>query len=121
MPYETQSNSPMPYGRAGELATVTRYRVLRNTPLLLALSRVPTVLGAWVGGTAGFSFFAGSPLIGFAVMMGVALGFLFAIGRFKHSGIGVALLLGFTFFMDLMLSRLVGSELDFSPTAPSPS
>jgi modulator of FtsH protease len=91
-----------------------RNRVLRNTYWLLALSLVPTVLGAWVGVSTGFSFFAGSPLIGFLVFMGVAFGFMFAIEKFKNSGIGVALLLGFTFFMGLMLSRLIGAILGFS-------
>jgi modulator of FtsH protease len=91
-----------------------RNRVLRNTYWLLALSLVPTVLGAWVGVTTGFSFFAGSPFIGFLLFMGIAFGFFFAIEKFKNSGIGVALLLGFTFFMGLMLSRLIGAVLGFS-------
>ncbi|WP_395137504.1 Bax inhibitor-1/YccA family protein [Schlegelella aquatica] len=91
-----------------------RNRVLRNTYWLLALSLVPTVLGAWIGVATGFSFFAGSPFIGFLVFMGVAFGFFFAIEKFKNSGVGVALLLGFTFFMGLMLSRLIGAVLGFA-------
>ena len=88
-----------------------RNRVLRNTYALLALSMVPTVLGAWIGVRTGFSFFAGSPFIGLLVFLAVAFGFFFAIERFKNSGIGVLLLLGFTFFMGLMLSRLIGNVL----------
>mgnify|MGYP006273337383 FL=1 len=88
-----------------------RNRVLRNTYLLLALSMVPTVLGAWIGVRTGFSFFAGSPFIGMLVFFAIAFGFFFAIERFKNSGLGVALLLGFTFFMGLMLSRLIGNVL----------
>ena len=88
-----------------------RQRVLRNTYALLALSMVPTVLGAWLGMVMGFSFFAGSPLISLVVFMAVAFGFFFAIEKFKNSGVGVLLLLGFTFFMGLMLSRLVGFAL----------
>ena len=114
MAYEPQSNPSLHYDQAAGLSTVARNRVLRNTYLLLALSMVPTVLGAWIGVAAGFSFFAGSPLIGFAIFMAVAFGFFFAIEKYKNSGIGVALLLGFTFFMGLMLSRLVGSMLGFS-------
>ena len=64
--------------------------------------------------TTGFSFFSGSPFIGLMVFMAVAFGFFFAIEKFKNSPIGVALLLGFTFFMGLMLSRLVGHVLGFS-------
>ena len=91
-----------------------RNRVLRNTYALLALSMVPTVLGAWIGVATGFSFFGNNPFIGFIVFMAVAFGFFWAIERNKDSGLGVALLLGFTFFMGLMLSRLVGSILGFS-------
>lgn len=101
------------YSGSGVLAE-QRNRVLRNTYWLLALSLVPTVLGAWIGVSMGFRFFSGSPLIGFMVFMGVAFGFFFAIEKFKNSGIGVALLLGFTFFMGLMLSRLIGAVLGFS-------
>ena len=101
------------YSGSGVL-TQQRNRVLRNTYWLLALSLVPTVLGAWLGVATGFTFFAGSPLIGFVAFMGIAFGFFFAIEKFKNSGIGVALLLGFTFFMGLMLSRLIGAVLGFS-------
>ncbi|WP_309626786.1 Bax inhibitor-1/YccA family protein [Methylibium sp.] len=106
-------NETLKTGFGGVVAT-EQNRVLRNTYWLLALSMVPTVLGAWVGVTTGFSFFAGSPFIGFLLFMGIAFGFFFAIEKFKNSGIGVALLLGFTFFMGLMLSRLIGAVLGFS-------
>nr|WP_315195104.1 Bax inhibitor-1/YccA family protein [uncultured Aquabacterium sp.] len=91
-----------------------RQRVLRNTYALLALSMIPTVLGAWVGVSFGFSLFAGSPLISAIAFMAIAFGFFFAIEKFKHSGVGVLLLLGFTFFMGLMLSRLLGFVLGLS-------
>lgn len=100
--------------RGAVLDLAGRNRVLRNTYALLALSMIPTVLGAWVGVRTGFSFFAGSPAIGFIVFLAGAVGFMFAIERFKTSGIGVALLLGFTFFMGLMLSRLIGMVLGMS-------
>ena len=99
---------------SGALGAVQRNRVLRNTYLLLALSMVPTVIGAAIGVRTGFTFFSGSPFIGLMVFMGIAFGFFFAIEKFKNSGLGVALLLGFTFFMGLMLSRLVGHVLGFS-------
>ncbi|WP_439891480.1 Bax inhibitor-1/YccA family protein [Ralstonia sp. 25C] len=99
-------------GTAGALAV--RNRVLRNTYWLLALSMIPTILGAWIGVVTGFSLMARNPLIGFVIFMAVAFGFFYAIERFKNSGVGVALLLGFTFFMGLMLSRLIGMILGFS-------
>lgn len=99
-------------GTAGALAV--RNRVLRNTYWLLALSMIPTILGAWIGVVTGFSLMARNPLIGFILFLAVAFGFFYAIERFKNSGVGVALLLGFTFFMGLMLSRLIGMILGFS-------
>jgi FtsH-binding integral membrane protein len=95
-------------------ALVVRNRVLRNTYWLLAISMIPTILGAWVGVQLNFSFFAGSPFIGFMLFMGIAFGFFYAIEKTKNSGVGVAVLLGFTFFMGLMLSRLVGHILGFA-------
>ena len=89
-------------------------RVLRNTYMLLALSMVPTVLGALLGIQMEFSFMAGSPLMSFLLFMGVAMGFMWAIEKNKDSGLGVALLLGFTFFMGLMLSRILQVALGFS-------
>ena len=45
------------------------------------------------------------------MFLAVAFGFFFAIERYKNSSLGVLLLLGFTFFMGLMLSRLIGNIL----------
>jgi len=89
-------------------------RVLRNTYFLLALSMIPTILGALAGVQLGFSFFASSPVIGFLVFLGIAWGFMWGIEKNKNSGMGVALLLGFTFFMGLMLSAILRMALGFS-------
>jgi modulator of FtsH protease len=62
----------------------------------------------------GFTFFAGSPAIGFIVFLVGAFAFMYGIEKTKNSPMGVALLLGFTFFMGLMLSRLIGMVLGFS-------
>ena len=87
-----------------------RNRVLRNTYWLLALSMVPTVVGAWLGVATGLAQ-AMSPGIGLVVFLAGAFGFMFAIEKTKNSSAGVPVLLGFTFFMGLMLSRLVGTVL----------
>jgi modulator of FtsH protease len=89
-------------------------RVLRNTYMLLGLSMLPTVAGALVGIQLNFSFLAGSPFIAFMLFLGIAWGFMWAIEKNKDSGVGVALLLGFTFFMGLMLSRILQVALGFS-------
>ena len=91
-----------------------QHRVLRNTYMLLGLSMIPTVLGALAGIQMGFSFFAGSPMISFVLFLGIAWGFMWGIEKNKNSGLGVALLLGFTFFMGLMLSRILQVALGFS-------
>ncbi len=98
---------PMPLRVA---SAVERNRVLRNTYWLLALSMVPTVLGAWIGVSTGIAQ-AMSPGIGMVVFLGGAFGFMFAIEKSKNSAAGVPILLAFTFFMGLMLSRLVGAVL----------
>jgi len=111
MAYEPQSHYPGTFGRPTAVSSESAQRVLRNTYALLALSMIPTVLGAWIGVKTGFSFFSGSPFIGFIVFMAVAFGFFWAIERNKNNGMGVALLLAFTFFMGLMLSRMIGYVL----------
>ncbi len=87
-----------------------RNRVLRNTYWLLALSMVPTVLGAWLGVSTGIAR-AMSPGVSIIVFLAGAFGFMFAIEKNKNSAAGVPLLLAFTFFMGVMLSRLVGQVL----------
>ncbi len=107
-------NQPLQSYGASSDALVVRNRVLRNTYWLLALSMIPTILGAWLGVQIKFSFFPGSPFIGFMMFLGIAFGFFYAIEKTKNSGVGVAILLGFTFFMGLMLSRLIEHTLHFS-------
>lgn len=93
----------------GALAT-QRQRVLRNTYWLLALSLLPTVLGAWIGVSTGIVARMGMGLSAI-VFLGGAFGFMFAIEKTKESSTGVAVLLGFTFFMGLMLSRMLSMVL----------
>ncbi|QOF77461.1 Bax inhibitor-1/YccA family protein [Variovorax sp. 38R] len=108
------SPSAYPSSFGAPLASVQeRNRVLRNTYWLLALSMVPTVLGAWLGVATGLTR-AMSPGIGIMVFLGGAFGFMYAIEKTKNSAAGVPVLLAFTFFMGLMLSRLVGSVLGLS-------
>ena len=94
-------------------SSAQRNRVLRNTYWLLALSMVPTVLGAWIGVSTGLAR-AMSPGIGLIVFLVGAFGFMYAIEKTKNSAAGVPVLLAFTFFMGLMLSRLVGAVLGLS-------
>ena len=98
------------YGQT--LPQAERQRVLRNTYWLLALSLLPTVLGAWLGVATGITRSLTGGL-GLIVFLGGAFGFIFAIEKTKNSAAGVPVLLGFTFFMGLMLSRLIAMVLGF--------
>jgi modulator of FtsH protease len=98
------------YGLAA--SSEQRNRVMRNTYWLLALSLVPSVLGAWLGVSTGIvSGLTGG--LGLIVFLGGAFGFMFAIEKTKNSAAGVPVLLAFTFFMGLMLSRLLIAVLQF--------
>ena len=94
-------------GYAGSGVSVEqRNRVLRNTYWLLALSMVPTIMGAWVGMALGINQIL-TPGIGLMVFLVGAFGFMFAIEKNKNSAAGVPILLAFTFFMGVMLSRML--------------
>ncbi len=102
-----------PYAAGGVAGAVaTRNKVLRNTYWLLALSMVPTIFGAWLG--LQLNLAAMRPGVSTIVFLVGAFGMMFAIERYKNSSVGVALLLGFTFFMGLMLSRMLAFVLGFS-------
>ena len=89
-----------------------RNKVLRNTYWLLALSLLPTVLGAWMGVATGITQGL-SGGIGLIVFLAGAFGFMFAIEKTKNSAAGIPVLLAFTLFMGLMLSRLIAVMLGF--------
>ncbi len=89
-----------------------RNRTLRNTYWLLAVSMLPTVLGAYLGVVTGLSQ-ALSGGLGLILFLAGVFGFIFAIERTKNSSTGVYVLLAFTFFMGIMLSRMIAMVLGF--------
>lgn len=91
---------------------IERHKVLKNTYWLLALTMIPTVLGAWFGISTGLSY-ALSGGLGLIVFLAGAFGFIYAIEKTKHSSKGIAVLMGFTFFMGLMISRMIAMVLGF--------
>jgi modulator of FtsH protease len=104
-------NSTTTFG--GSVSSAARNKVLRNTYWLLAISLLPTVAGAWIGVATGITA-ALSGMMGLVVFLGGAFGFIYAINKTKNSAAGVPVLLGFTFFMGLMISRLIAMVLGFS-------
>jgi modulator of FtsH protease len=93
------------YAGAGELS-LQQNRVLRNTYLLLALTMVPTVIGAMIGMATG-GIIMQHPIISTLVMLGAVIGLQFAIAANRDSGLGVVLLLGMTFLLGWWLGPLL--------------
>ena len=103
-------------GQFSDVADVAvRNRVLRNTYWLLAISLIPTVLGAAFGMYSGINqVMATSPFISIIVFLVGAFGLMYLTEKNKETSLGVGLLLLFTFFMGMMLSRLLGHVLGMS-------
>ena len=106
------NDNVQPLGYGYDTRVAQRNQVLRNTYWLLALSLLPTVLGAWLGVATGITASL-SGVLGIVVFLGGAFGFMYAIEKTKNSAAGVPVLLGFTFFMGLMLSRMIAMVLGF--------
>jgi modulator of FtsH protease len=106
------NDNVQPLGYGYDTSVAQRNQVLRNTYWLLALSLLPTVLGAWLGVATGITASL-SGVLGIVVFLGGAFGFMYAIEKTKNSAAGVPVLLGFTFFMGLMLSRMIAMVLGF--------
>lgn len=83
------------------------HKVLRNTYMLLGITMVPTVLGALVGLSIGFSFMAQHPVMSMALMFAVMMGLFFGISASRNSSLGLLLLLVLTGFMGLMLGPVL--------------
>jgi len=107
------SLNPGQYSDVADVAV--RNRVLRNTYWLLAISLIPTVLGAAFGMYSGINkVMATSPFISMIIFLVGAFGLMYLIEKNKETSLGVGLLLLFTFFMGMMLSRLLGHVLGMS-------
>ena len=90
-----------------------QHKVLRNTYMLLALSLIPTVIGAAIGTNIDLSFVRASPIMSFFAVLAIFYGWIYAIERTKESALGVVLLLGFTLFLGLLLGPLLHKVLGF--------
>lgn len=86
-------------------------RVLRNTYMMLALTMIPTIMGAFVGLSMNFSFMAQSPIMAPLLMFAVMMGMLFAVSALRNSTWGIAMLLGFTFVAGVFLGPILQHAL----------
>ncbi len=98
------------YGTASGQLSVAQNKVLRNTYLLLALTMVPTVIGAFVGMATG-GIIMQHPIIMSLVMIAGVIGLQFAIAANRNSGLGVVLLLGMTFLLGWWLGPMLNLAL----------
>ncbi len=99
----------MQYQTTTPLSTVVseQNKVLRNTYMMLALTMIPTVLGAFVGMSMSFAFMAQSPIMSALLMFGVMMGLMFAVTALRNSVWGVVALLGFTFVAGVFLGPIL--------------
>jgi modulator of FtsH protease len=93
---------------------VRQNKVLRNTYLLLAVTLIPTAIGALLGANLNLSFMRTSPMVSFIAILAIFYGWIWAIEKNRNSGIGVALLLGFTLFLGVLLGPLLQRVLGFA-------
>ena len=101
MQYETPSVVP------STTLAVEQNKVLRNTYMMLALTMIPTIIGAFVGTSINFSFMAGHPIMSSLLMFGVMMGMLFAVTALRNSVWGIVALLGFTFVAGVFLGPIL--------------
>ena len=105
---ETQNQQPVFTGNTGAISQ--QNSVLRSTYLLLAVSLIPTIVGAGLG-TSVFNI-AGlmrgvGPIIASIAVIAIFYGWIYMIEKNKNSSLGLYLLLGFTFFMGLLMGPLL--------------
>ena len=98
------------YGAPSGQLALAQNKVLRNTYLLLALTMVPTVIGAMVGMATG-GIIMQHPIIASLVMIAAIIGIQYAIAANRNSGLGVVLLLTMTFILGWWLGPLLNAAL----------
>jgi len=91
-------------------AALQAQRVLRNTYLLLALTMVPTIIGAFIGISTAAIFFQ-HPIAATLLMFALVMGLQFAVIANRNSSIGIALLLAMTFALGWWLGPLLAVAL----------
>src|SRR5436309_14287861 len=93
-PVYTQDSISRP--QTGETVAQDQNRVLRNTYWLLALSMLPTIVGAWAGMQFNFvRLFVAAPIMTPLLMVALMLGSLFVVPRLDHGRWGNRALIGF--------------------------
>ena len=99
----------MQYQTATPIGTIAteQNKVLRNTYMMLALTMIPTVIGAFIGMSMNFSFMAASPIMSSLLMFGAMMGMMFAVSALRNSVWGIAALFGFTLLAGVFLGPIL--------------
>ena len=84
-----------------------RQEVLKNTYMLLALSLLPTAIGALLGINFSFMFLRTSPIMGSLLLMAGLYFMMFMVEKNKNSFAGIVWMMLFTFMMGLLLGPLL--------------
>lgn len=106
-------------GQTGQVEGLSQHaletqKVLRNTYMMLGLSLIPTVIGAFIGTNTNFAFMAQHPIMFSLGMLAVMIGMIWGIGANRNSTLGVVLLLGLTFVMGWFLGPILQYALHLS-------
>jgi modulator of FtsH protease len=104
---------PVNTGYGGVAIPQESQKVLRNTYMLLALTMVPTVIGAWIGIQLAPMMMA-SPFITVGLMLVWVIGLQVGIIKFRNSPVGIGLLLLMTLGLGAFLGPLLNVALQMS-------
>jgi len=97
---------PNQFASTGSIVT-EQNKVLRNTYMMLAMTMIPTVIGAFIGLSVNFSFMAQHPIMGALLMFGSMMALLYAVTALRNSIWGIAALLGFTLLAGIFLGPIL--------------
>jgi modulator of FtsH protease len=100
-------------GREG--AVSTQNKVLRQTYMMLGLTMIPTVIGAFMGMSMNFNWLAAmNPFMAFGAFMLVTIGMQMAIRANRNNSIGVVLLFAYTFLLGFLLGPILQHAANLS-------
>jgi modulator of FtsH protease len=99
------------YDAAEIAAAAQSQKVLRNTYLLLALTMVPTVIGAFIG-MASAGVIMAHPIISTFVMLGAVIGLQLGIAANRNSALGIVLLLLMTGLLGWWLGPILNVAME---------
>ena len=100
----------LPAARAASVLGAERTnKVLRNTYMLLAITMLPTIVGAFVG--AMFPLIAAMGWMSMVLFFAVMVGFQVMVIKNRNSAAGVVWLLAFTFTMGYFMGPFIGYAL----------